>query len=120
MSDPVAGDTQAQQPLNSFAEMIERAVEAAKEGAQDAKQAVEDAMPAASRFVSRLVYTTCYSLSYGVVFSTVFVARAIPKENALVHGLVDGAHAAMEKVDEWQSRHPAAARDESSHPATPS
>jgi hypothetical protein len=63
---------------------------------------VDRAVPAVSRFVSRLVYTTSYSLSYGVVFPVMLVARAVPKENALVHGLVDGARAAKEMVEHWQ------------------
>ena len=55
-------------------------------------------MPAISDFVGRLVYTTCYAVSYGVVFPTVFVIQAVPKDNALVHGLVDGAHAARDAI----------------------
>ena len=50
-------------------------------------------------FVRRFVYTAGYTVSYGVVFSAAFVARSIPRENAAVRGLVDGAKAAREKVD---------------------
>jgi hypothetical protein len=31
-------------------------------------------------------------------------ARAIPKENAVVHGLVDGARAAIDLVDEMRAK----------------
>ena len=57
-----------------------------------------------NRFVSRFVYTTCYTVSYGVVFPSVLVARSIPKNNPIVHGLVDGAHAAVDMVDEMKKR----------------
>jgi hypothetical protein len=39
-----------------------------------------------------------------VVFPTVLVARSVPKDNPLVHGLVDGAHAAVDMVDEMRKR----------------
>jgi hypothetical protein len=32
----------------------------------------------------------------------VFVARSIPRENPIVHGLVDGAHAAFDALDEMR------------------
>jgi hypothetical protein len=32
------------------------------------------------------------------------VARSIPKNNPIVHGLVDGAHAAIDMVDEMKKR----------------
>jgi hypothetical protein len=116
MSDPVAADPPALHSLNTVAGAMETAVQAAKHGAVDAKQAVENAMPAVSRFVSRFVYTTCYSLSYGIVFPSVFLARAIPKENQLVHGLVDGAHAAMAKVEDWHQSRSGSAPAEPSSP----
>ena len=54
--------------------------------------------------MSRFVYTTCYTISYGVVFPSVLVARSMPKNNAIVHGLVDGANAAFDMVDEMKKR----------------
>jgi hypothetical protein len=82
---------------------METAVQAARDGAADAKAAVDRALPAISQFVSRFVYTTSYSLSYGFVFPAMLLVRVIPKENALVHGLVDGAQAATDMVDDWQA-----------------
>ena len=57
-----------------------------------------------NRFVSRFVYTTCYTVSYGVVFPSVLLARSIPKNNPIVHGLIDGAHAATDMVEEMRKR----------------
>jgi hypothetical protein len=72
----------------------------------DARATAENALPAAARFVSRLVYTTTYSLSYGIVFPVVFVARSIPANNPVVQGLVDGAIAATDWVDELKQGRP--------------
>ena len=55
---------------------------------------------ATSLFASRFVYSTCYTLSYGVVFPAMLLARAIPRNNEAVRGLIDGAHAAILKVDQ--------------------
>lgn len=89
-------------PLKSVADAMETAVQAARHGAADARAAVDRAIPAVSQFVSRFVYTTSYSLSYGVVFPVMLLARAVPKDNALVHGLVDGAQAAKDMVEDWR------------------
>ena len=67
------------------------------------RSAVDKALPAASRFLSRFVYTTSYTFSYGVVFPAVLLAKSIPSDNAFVHGLVDGAKAASDTVDQWKS-----------------
>jgi hypothetical protein len=88
---------------NAASGAMETAVQAARDGAADAKAAVDRALPAISQFVSRFVYTTSYSLSYGFVFPAMLLVRVIPKDNALVHGLVDGAQAATDMVDDWQA-----------------
>jgi hypothetical protein len=88
--------------LKSVADAMETAVQAARDGASDARAAVDRALPAISQFVSRFVYTTSYSLSYGVVFPAMLLVRAVPKENAFVHGLVDGAQAARDMVEDWK------------------
>ena len=62
----------------------------------DAKVTVEKALPAAGRFLNRFVYTTSYTFSYGIVFPAMLIAKSIPSNNAMVHGLVDGARAAAE------------------------
>jgi hypothetical protein len=104
MSENAPVEAQAADPLKTVADAMEHAVKAAKEGAVDARARVDQALPAVNRFVSRFAYTTCYTISYGVVFPSVLVARSIPKNNPIVHGLVDGAHAAMDMVDEMKKR----------------
>lgn len=104
MTDDVTTETATSDPLKSVADAMENAVQAAKEGALDARAKVEEALPRVNRFMARLVYTTSYTLSYGVVFPTVFVAQSIPRENPIVHGLVDGAQAALDALDEMRKR----------------
>jgi hypothetical protein len=90
-------------PLRAVADAMDAAVHAVKEGAADAKETASKAAPAVGLYLSRFVYTTCYTLSYGVVFPTMFVAKSIPTDNALVHGLVDGARAASDMVAELKA-----------------
>jgi len=89
-------------PVQSVSNAMETAMQAARDGAADARAAVDRAIPAISKFVSRFVYTTSYSVSYGVVFPVMLLARAVPKDNAFVRGLVDGAQAATDMVDDWK------------------
>jgi hypothetical protein len=104
MADNVSSAAASDDPLKSVADALETAVQAAKDGAQDAKASAENALPAVSRFLSRFVYATCYTVSYGVVFPTVLIAKSIPSDNAVVNGLVDGARAASDMVDQLKSR----------------
>ena len=94
----MTADMTASDPLKTAADAMSLAVQAAKHGAADAKDRVEEAMPAIGRFFSRFTYTTFYPISYRVVFPTMLVVRAVPKDNALVHGLIDGSHAARDSV----------------------
>jgi hypothetical protein len=103
MSERVA-ESSSPVPRKSGAGALETAVQAARDGAADATAAVDRVIPVVSEFLSRVAYTTCYSISYGVVFPCLLLARAVPKDNAVVHGLVDGARAAIDRVDEWQAR----------------
>ncbi len=112
MSENAAVDAHSSDPLKTVADAMEHAVQAAKDGAADARARVDKALPAVNRFMSRFVYTTCYTISYGVVFPSVLVARSIPKNNPIVHGFVDGAHAAVDMVDEMKKRKLAAQGDE--------
>ena len=77
-------------PLKAVADALDAAAQAAKEGVNDVTTAASGALPAVNKFLYDLTYNTSYAVSYGIVFSTVFAARAIPKENAIVHGFVDG------------------------------
>lgn len=84
--------------MDSAGGAVQTAVQAARDGAADARARVAETMPAVTGFISRLVYTTSYTLSYGVVFPTMLVVSVVPKENAVVHGLVDGGRAAKDTV----------------------
>ena len=74
--------------------------QAARRGAADASAAASRTWEAAGRFANRCLYTTCYTVAYGVVFPSVLLARAVPKNNPLVRGLIDGTQAAIRKTDE--------------------
>ena len=54
--------------------------------------------------VARLLYNTAYAVSYGVVFPIAYVARATPIDNPAVQGIVEGADAASQKVDDLLNR----------------
>jgi hypothetical protein len=83
---------------------VEVAVQAARQGAADAKAAAERAWSASRAFLTRAVYNTSYAVSYGLVFPVAFVAQAIPRDNAAVRGLIDGAHAASQHADAMLGR----------------
>lgn len=76
---------------------------AAQDGAADAREAAARTWDSTSLFLKRFIYTSCYTISYGVVFPSALLARSIPKDNAIVRGLIDGAEAAKLKVDELRS-----------------
>jgi hypothetical protein len=52
------------------------------------------------RSISRFTYQGAYMVSYGVVYATVFVASAVPRQNPLVEGLMDGGRAAIDALNE--------------------
>ncbi len=116
MSDVAAStETPSADPLRSAADAMALALQAAKDAAADAEERVSEMMPAIGEFLSRLTYTTCYAVSYGVVFPTLLVARAVPKDNAVVNGLVDGARAARDAI-EGRNRESVPASAGSEHP----
>lgn len=57
-----------------------------------------------SKFPQKVVYSTCYSLSFGVCFPVFLLCRYVPKENALVRGMIDGSAAASQHVSDWLAR----------------
>ena len=61
-------------------------------------QSVLDVGAGVLRTAARVTYTTSYVLAYGVVFATVFVAKSIPRENPVMHGIVDGGCAATDAL----------------------
>lgn len=89
--------------MNRVAQAMSDAAGAIRTGASDATEKARQMAPAAARIVSQTVYSTCYYFSYGVVFPTMLVVSFIPKNNALVHGLVDGARAASDAVTDLRA-----------------
>jgi hypothetical protein len=102
MSESVAST--GSDPLRIVADALDTAVKATKEGVEQARASASEAIPAVGQFLSQAAYKTCYGISFGVVFPTMLIVRAIPKDNAAVHGFIDGAHAAMDSVRELQPR----------------
>jgi hypothetical protein len=113
MSDNASAEAQSQDPSKPFAKAMDDALQAVQHAAVDAKARFDTRLPGVKRFVSRFVYTTCYTISYGVVFPSVLVARSIPKDNPIVRGLIDGAHAAVDMVHEIKKRNLEAKASES-------
>jgi hypothetical protein len=97
-------NTEINDPLKAVADALDSAVHSAAGGVQDVTASASNALPAVSGFLSDVTYKACYAVSYGIVFPTVLVVRAIPKENAVVHGFVDGAHAAIDLVNGMKSK----------------
>ncbi len=108
--------TVSNDPLKSVADAMDAAVQAAKGGVRDVRVTASGALPALSSFLSGPTYKTCYAVSYGMVFSTVLVARAIPKENAAVHGFIDGARAAIDMVNDMRAKSVSAEHPDTSLP----
>jgi hypothetical protein len=83
----------------SFAD---REMQSVADAMQDAAAAADDAAkevgPRVLRGLSRFAYTSSYVLSYGVVYPVVFVAHLLPQENPVMHGLRDGARAAIDAL----------------------
>lgn len=101
--NPAAGKSSVD-PLKTIAGALVAAVKGAKGGTADARAAAGNAVPAAGQLLSRVVYTTSYTFSYGLVFPAVMIASSIPTNNAIVHGLKNGARAASDTVNQWKHR----------------
>ncbi len=97
----VAGEND---PLKTVADALEAAVQAAKDGASNARDAAASFIPESGNFFAQIAYKTSYAISYGLVFPSVLIAQSIPQNNAFVHGLLDGAHAAKDMVAEMKSK----------------
>jgi len=94
-----------------------------RQGASDLQVSAGEALPATGRFLGRVFYNASYAVSFGVTFPVMMIVRIVPKENAMVHGLVDGALAARDRVHDWggemmameEDHHEADAEEADSH-----
>jgi len=87
--------------VDSTADAASSGFESIKQGAYEIQARASEALPATGRFLGRVVYNSAYAVSFGVTFPVMMVVRLMPKENVLVHGLVDGALAARDRVHDW-------------------
>lgn len=101
--------------IDSTAGAAGSALESIKQGAYEMQARASEALPATGRFLGRVVYSTAYAVSFGVTFPVMMVVRVMPKDNALVHGLVDGAAAARERVHDWRGETEEGLHDSESH-----
>jgi hypothetical protein len=91
-----AASIESTEGVQGAGETIERVMQSLQED-------VCDGLPAISGFVGRAVYTVSYGISFGIMFPVMLVASIVPTENALVHGLADGATAARDRVAAWRN-----------------
>ena len=64
----------------------------------DVRTRISEATPTVGHFLNRLLYRSSYMLSFGVVYPVMLVVQVVPKNNAIVHGLVNGAAAARNQL----------------------
>jgi len=91
----VAADESA---IQGVADAMRDAASVASEHAAAVRSTIGEAGPRALRAVARATYVSAYVVSYGIVYAAVFVAQSIPQENAVMHGLRDGAIAARDAL----------------------
>jgi hypothetical protein len=111
MSDPAVPAPAHDDPLQAIADAMQTAAQAVKDGAADARAGANEALPKVSRLLSEVLYNASYAVAYGVVFPTCLIASAVPKNNALVYGLIDGGHAARDMARQMRREKEAAPVD---------
>lgn len=65
-------------------------------GIADARAAVEETWPKITEALGKSVYNSAYGLAFGLTFPVLLVAKAIPQNNCVVWGLIDGSKAAAD------------------------
>lgn len=85
-------------PVVQVGEKMEQACCKAKEKIHQVKDKIAAAVPNASQAASKGAYGTCYYVGYGVAYGVLYLGGLIPKNNAAVHGLRDGAAAARDSL----------------------
>ena len=68
-------------------------------GAIDAVANAPESISSLFRLADRLVYGTGYTAAYVVVFPMALLFAALPKRNALLRGIVDGAADARSRAE---------------------
>ena len=67
---------------------------AVQSGFADAQASVDRVIPMVTGALSKGVYTFAYGLSFGVSVPVVLIGKALPKNNSIAWGFIDGAQAA--------------------------
>ena len=73
--------------------------DAVQSGIADARASVERTLPKVAQAINKGIYTLAYGMAFGVAFPVVLVAKALPQNNSLAWGLIDGAHAASKAAN---------------------
>jgi hypothetical protein len=89
----------ARKTVKALSQSHEGEHEQGHEHDQDHKPAQNDAAPETYGVFGRLVYRATYAVTYGVVFPVMLLAHAVPMDNAVVQGFLDGAGAAREAAE---------------------
>jgi hypothetical protein len=76
-----------------------RVAKAVQEGTAQAEQAAADMLPAVGELAAKALYGTCYYAAFGVTFAALSLARLIPNDSPVAHGLHDGAEAAARQLE---------------------
>jgi len=84
--------------METVSDDLHRASQALKAGGAGMPGRIAGTDPEGYGFAGRMVYRTSYGVSYAVVYPIALMTRLIPRENAVVHGLTDGAMAARAAV----------------------
>jgi hypothetical protein len=92
------GVASSRDPLKDLADALDAAITGVKNRTVDANASGESLLSGGGQFLSRVLYKTSYALCYGVAFPAVLLATSVPANNAIVHGFIDGAHAANNRV----------------------
>lgn len=90
-------------PLSSLSQAMRDAAASAAADAAQAREKIGEIGSGMTHSASRFAYTSSYMVAYGLVYATVFVARAIPQNNPVVEGFVDGGRAALDALNEAKS-----------------
>lgn len=91
-------------PVAEAGEKMEQICSCAKATMQEMKTKVAQAIPAASKKVSKGTYCSSYYVGYGVATAFLFLGACVPRNNAFVNGLCDGATAARDSMKSRQEK----------------